>query len=91
MDWPDVINGAFECLGAPFIVLSILRLARDKRVAGVSWLHAAFFAAWGYWNLFYYPHLGQWFSFAGAVLIVIANSAWLAQLIWYTRWPGGRR
>ncbi len=82
--WQDMVNGLFEALGAPFIFLSILKLHRDKQVCGVSWLHAGFFATWGYWNLYYYPHLGQWCSFAGGVFIVLANSIWLGQLIYYS-------
>lgn len=83
--WPDLVNGLYELFGAPFVVLSIVNLAKAKRVHGVSWLHVGFFTSWGFWNLFYYPHLGQWFSFCGGVAIVIANSIWLAQLIYYTR------
>ena len=85
MMWPDIVNGSFEFLGAPFITLSVIKLYKDKKVQGVSWLHAGFFAVWGYWNLFYYPHLDQWFSFAGGVAIVAVNSIWLLQLIYYTR------
>lgn len=87
--WPDIVNGLYEFLGAPFIVLSILRLAKDKKVHGVSWVHVGFFTSWGFWNLFYYPHLGQWCSFAGGVAIVVANSFWLGQLIYYKRMARG--
>lgn len=82
---PDLINGSYELLGAPFILLSILKIHKEKSATGVSWLHAGFFASWGYWNLFYYPHLEQWFSFIGGVAIVIANTYWLGQLIYYKR------
>lgn len=82
---PDAINGCFELLGAPFILLSVVKLAKEKKVQGISWLHAGFFTSWGFWNLFYYPHLDQWFSFAGGVAIVLANSVWLAQLIYYRK------
>jgi hypothetical protein len=90
MTWQDIFNGSFELLGAPFIFLSVIKLYKDKIVAGVSWLHAGFFATWGYWNLYYYPHLDQWASFAGGVLIVIINTIWLCQLIYYEKFPGGR-
>jgi uncharacterized membrane protein YfcA len=83
--WPDVVNGLYELLGAPFIVLSIIQLAKDKKVRGISWFHVGFFTTWGFWNLFYYPHLGQWCSFAGGVAIVVANSIWLTQLIYYKK------
>lgn len=82
---PDIINGSFECFGGWFIILSIVKLHKDKQVHGVSWLHAGFFAVWGYWNLFYYPHLGQWISFFGGVFIVAMNTIWLAQLVYYRR------
>jgi hypothetical protein len=84
---PDLINGGFELLGGVFIALSIRKVLRDRAVAGISWLHVGFFTAWGFWNLFYYPHLDQWFSFAGGVLIVITNTVYLALLLYYSRRP----
>lgn len=83
--WPDCINGAFELFGGAFILSSVLKLHREKMVRGVSWWHMGFFMAWGYWNLIYYPCLGQWLSFAGGVLIVIANTAYFSQLIYYRK------
>ncbi|KKM10365.1 hypothetical protein LCGC14_1721930 [marine sediment metagenome] len=81
--WPDIVNGIFELFGAPFICLSILYLHKQKSVKGVSWIHVFFFTMWGYWNLFYYPHLEQWYSFFGGIAIVIANTIWLYQLLYY--------
>lgn len=46
MNIPDFINGLFESLGSLFILVSIVKLNRDKKVRGVSWVHAGFFAAW---------------------------------------------
>lgn len=80
---PDFINGMYELLGAPFICLSILKLIREKQVHGISWIHAGFFASWGYWNLYYYPHLNQWLSFCGGIAIVISNTIWLILLLYY--------
>ncbi len=74
----DLINGSFELLGAIFTWRNFQQLRRDRQVAGVYWPTTAFFAAWGLWNLIYYPHLGQWASFAGGVLLVIGNVAWVA-------------
>lgn len=84
MIWPDIVNGCFEVLGGAFVALSIRKTLKDKRVRGVSWLTTAFFAAWGWWNLFYYPSLGQWVSFAGGIGVVAANTTWVALLVWYT-------
>ena len=87
---PDLINGTFESVGGLFIALSVRRLAKDKLVKGVSWVHAAFFSSWGYWNLYYYPHLEQWFSFYGGALLVAVNTIWLLQMWYYLTYPGGR-
>ena len=81
---PDLITGIFEAGGTGFISLSIIQLYKDKIVRGVSWVHVGFFTAWGFWNLFYYPHLGQWWAFAGGVGIVSANTFWLGQLLYYS-------
>jgi len=87
MNWQDVVNGSYELLGAPFILMSVFKLWKDKKVHGISWIHAGFFATWGYWNLYYYPHLDQWFSFVGGIAIVIVNTFWLGQLLYYSKKP----
>lgn len=81
----DIINGCFELFGGFFICLSIVKAHRDKCVRGVSWAHAGFFTVWGWWNLLYYPSLGQWVSFVGGIVIVVCNSVWLGQLIYYSK------
>ena len=80
---PDLINGLFETAGGLFIMLSIRTLHRVKLVRGVSWIHVSFFSSWGYWNLYYYPTLDQWFSFWGGVFLVAANTYWLGQIVFY--------
>lgn len=88
---PDYINGLFEFCGGFFILMSILKLAKDKMVRGIHWVHCAFFAAWGFWNLYYYPHLGQMASFIGGIMVVTANTYWLGQIWYYLKYPGGRK
>ena len=85
ISWQDGLNGAFEVLGGFFILPSIFRLWRDKSVKGVSVIHIFYFSAWGYWNLYYYPHLNQWFSVTGAALLALINSFWALQMIYYIR------
>lgn len=84
-DIPDIINGAFEMFCALFICLSILKLHRDKKVRGISYAHMTFCTFWGFWNLYYYPHLRQYASFVGGVIIVIVNFTWLMQMIYYRK------
>jgi uncharacterized membrane protein YfcA len=85
MSWSDLANGCFELVGGFMILLNCLKLYRDKKVLGVSLLPTLFFTSWGLWNLFYYPHLGQWLSFTGGLLIAAANFVWLYLALYY-RW-----
>ena len=55
----DYINGSFEVLAGLFVLLNVRRILRDKTVRGVSILPTAFFTLWGFWNMYYYPYLGQ--------------------------------
>jgi len=89
ISWQDVVNGAFECLAGFMVLLSCRRVYKDKAVAGVSIWATAFFTLWGYWNIYYYPHLDQWLSFFGGLFIVAANTIWVALLIKYRNGPAG--
>jgi hypothetical protein len=57
-------------------------------VKGVHWIPTGFFTAWGFWNLYYYPHLDQWLSFFGGLFIVAGNFSWLILMVMY--WKNGR-
>lgn len=79
----DLINGGFELVGAFFIFMNVRQILRDKTVKGVYWPATAFFAAWGLWNLFYYPSLDQWISFSAGILIFGFNLVWIWLTIYY--------
>ena len=83
MNLPDFINGVFECFGSAFIFLHIIKLHRDKQVRGVSIIATIFFALWGFWNLYFYPHNGLTMSFIGGCFIVVANCIWIGQMFYY--------
>jgi ABC-type transport system involved in cytochrome c biogenesis permease subunit len=82
---PDIINCTFESMGGFFVLASIIKTYKDKKVRGIHWLTTLFFAAWGYWNLFYYPLLGQWASLFGGIFVTLANTVWVSMLVYYTR------
>ncbi len=82
---PDFINGSFEFIGSFFIFLSIRKLVRDKMVRGFHWGQLIVFTAWGVWNLYYYPYLGQWMSFAGGVAVITTNIIYLGMIAHYAR------
>lgn len=85
MNLPDLGNGTFELVGGLLNWMNVYRLYKDKALRGVHYLPAMFFTAWGYWNCFYYPHLHQWFSFTGGLVIVLANSAWVYLALKYRK------
>ena len=85
MNIPDIINGLFEFGGAGALGLNVARIYRDKAVAGFHPGYVAFFTAWGIWNLYFYPHLGQWWSLAGGIALVAVNLVWLGQIYFYLR------
>jgi len=79
----DVINFLFECVGGILNWMNVLKLHKDKEVKGVFYPAWIFFAAWGLWNIYYYPSLGQWWSFWGGLVIVSANLYWVGLVIYY--------
>lgn len=82
---PDLINGLFEVGGAITVSMSIRNLLKDKHWAGLSIWQVAFFQIWGCWNLFFYPTLDQMYSFYGGIVLVAANTTYVALLIYYPR------
>jgi hypothetical protein len=80
---PDTINSTFELVAGCLIWLSVRKLARDKKVLGVHFAPISFFALWGFWNLYYYPAIDQWWSFFAGINVVTANTVWMVQMIYY--------
>lgn len=85
MNNPDAINGLFETFGGIAIFGHVRAILRDKAVQGLNPIACVFFTSWGYWNLYYYPHLDQWLSFIGGLLIVAGNTWWVALILKYRR------
>jgi hypothetical protein len=79
----DLINGLFELFGSFFILNHCRLLYKAKVVHGVSVISTVYFAAWGFWNLFFYPSLNQWFSTAGGIAIMLTNSLWIGLMMYY--------
>jgi len=88
MQIPDLINGNFEFIAGILLWLNVFRVYRDKQIQGIHIFPTAFFALWGFWNLFYYPHLGQWLSFVGGIMVVVPNTIWVSLAVYYTKTRG---
>lgn len=82
---PDILNGIFEAGLSIFLWKGVLALRRDKEVRGFYWPTVVWTTAWGFYNLYFYPHLDQWASFWGGMFVVMANLTWLAHVAYYSR------
>ena len=84
----DTVNGLFELFGAFFSWRNAYQLYRDREIKGVYWPSWVFFAGWGLWNLYYYPSLGQWHSFAAGAVLTAGTIVWVfiaARVAWHER------
>jgi len=80
---PDLINGGFEMGTGLAAWHGAWCLYRDKRMLGFSKFIMPWVTAWGFWNLYYYPHLAQWLSFIGGVVVVSGNALFVALMLNY--------
>lgn len=79
----DHINAVFEGGSALFIASNVRRLYVDKKLSGVNVATTAWFSIWGFWNLFYYFGLAQWFSWAMGAFVFLANTTWVILALRY--------
>ena len=82
---PDLFNGMFEIVSAILMLINVSKLYEHKTVKGVSLIPPTFFTLWGFWNLYYYSNLEQWFSLYGAIALVVVNTIWLTMAVHYTK------
>ena len=64
-----MVNGAFEFGGGALNFLNVYRIWKDKQIKGVSIIPSMLFTTGGFWNLYYYPSLDQWWRLAGGAII----------------------
>lgn len=86
----DNVNGLLELGGALLMFANVAAIRRDKELKGVVWYPMLFFTFWSLWNLYFYPSLDQWASFAGALLMAVANGLWLGHVWYYQKRDDGR-
>lgn len=86
---PDLINAAFEFCAAIAVALHCRAILHDREVHGVSTAGIGFFVAWGFWNLYYYPHLEQPLSFVCGIAVTVVNLVYVGLLMYYGEcmWP----
>ena len=86
----DIINALFEAGAVIALAFHIRAIRRAKQFVGASIVPIAFYAAWGAWNLVYYPSLGQTWSTVAGVGVFSMNLIHLVFIAYYRAYPGGR-
>jgi hypothetical protein len=86
-DVNDLVNCGFLSAGAIAQWANVKRILRDKQVCGVVWQLSAIYIAWGFWGLYYWPSLHQWWSFAAEMILTIGSTVWGVLAVWYTLHP----
>lgn len=79
----DHFNALFEFISAMLLMINVVRLYKDKKLQGVSIVPTMFFTLWGFWNLYYYPSLNQFWSFVGGIFVVVVNLIWVIMALYY--------
>jgi len=87
---PDITNALFELIGGYFTWINAWILFKDKEIKGVYLPAWVFFTSWGVWNLFYYPAIGQMWSFYAGIFLVSGNVVWVSLAFKYVVWPKWR-
>jgi hypothetical protein len=85
LSWQDLVNSGFEALAGVFVLNQSRALWKSRQAYGVSLLSVLFFNTFGFWNLYYYPHLNQWSSFFGGFCVTLANTVWVTSIVWLRR------
>lgn len=81
----DLINALFELGGALLTWMNVRQIWLDKGHRGLYVPAIVVFALWGAWNLYYYYHLKQMFSWYATWVMVAANFSWVALLLHFGR------
>jgi hypothetical protein len=80
----DAVNAVFEALAGAFVLNHLRVLLKDRQVRGVSLVSSVFFLVWGCWNTgWYYAALRQPYSLYCGLVVVLANAAYVAALVWF--------
>jgi hypothetical protein len=86
----DQINAGFEMAGAISRTFDCVQLYRAKRFVGGSLFTAFFFLMWGFFNIVFYPSLGQTYSYLAALALTTMNALWLVMAM-YFNWRIARK
>lgn len=69
--------------GLVAVLFNIAAIQRDRQVRGVSVFTVLFFTVWGFWNVYYYPHLNQIYSGMIAGCLAVGNLVYFSLILKY--------
>jgi len=81
----DFVNGLFEFGFGLLCLINIIKLKREKKIMGVSWIPTMYSTIWGIWSLYYYISITQIYSFLGCMVIFIMNAIWVGMVFYYKK------
>lgn len=88
MNHMDLISALFQGGAGFMIMLNIIKIHKDKFVRGVSIYCQGFMVAWGIFAPIYFISLNQILSTISAIFILMMNTIWFIQILYYTRKEG---
>ena len=68
---------------------SIVKVIRDKDVAGVHWPMFIFFMSWSTWNIYLFYSFSLWLSLVGGAAMLVTELVYILLLIKYSRKSDG--
>jgi len=84
---PDQVNASFEGISAILTLINVRELYKDRMVKGISLIPQFVFICWGIWNIYYYYHLSQPWSWYTAMLMTSVNLWWTVLAIRFKFYP----
>jgi hypothetical protein len=82
---PELGMAAFAGVAGALNLRNVLRLRRDRHVAGLCPWTIAFYTTANFWNLYYWSTLGQWVAVIAGVPMAALNLLWVCMATYYGR------
>jgi hypothetical protein len=82
---PELGMAAVAICAGVLNLRNVIRLHKDRRVAGLCPWTIAFYTAANFWNLYYWGTLGQWVAVIAGVPMATLNFLWVCMAAYYSR------
>ena len=79
----DFITSLFQAGAVLFLLLNVRQLWRDKELKGISLWMILYFTLWGYWGIYMFWDLKQYWSMLTNIGIAGAYTVWIGLAAFY--------